>query len=180
LFTGASGTAAYAINARGDIVGPYVDGSHKAHGFLRSPGHAPVPVSGTFSNTLSPVSVRQVDGNTVTDFTFHEQLSGSIAGTRVGTGTLVVHPDGTLTVEDTGRFTGTVAGIPGSVIAEVRGEGTFASLTASAQLDGSSGTGGLRGLRGTVRVTGAATGPTTIVGSYEGQVHFQASAADDD
>jgi len=158
----------------------YVDASHRVHGFLRSSGHAPVPVTGTFIFTFEPVSVRQADGNTVTDFTFHEQLSGSIAGTRVGTGTLVVHPDGTLTVEDTGRFTGTVAGIPGSVIAEVRGEGTFASLTASAQLDGSSGTGGLRGLRGTVRVTGAATGPTTIVGSYEGQVHFQASAAHDD
>jgi len=180
LFTGASGTAAYAINARGDIVGPYVDGSHKAHGFLRSPGHAPVPVSGTFSNTLSPVSVRQVDGNTVTDFTFHEQLSGSIAGTRVGTGTLVVHPDGTLTVEDVGVFTGTVAGRPGSVNAEVRGRGTFASLIATARFESGSGTGGLRGLRGPVKVTGAATGPTTLAGSYEGQGRFEAAAADDD
>ncbi len=143
LFTGASGTAAYAINARGDIVGPYVDGSHKAHGFLRSPGHAPVPVSGTFSNTLSPVSVRQVDGNT-------------------------------------GVFTGTVAGRPGSVNAEVRGRGTFASLIATARFESGSGTGGLRGLRGPVKVTGAATGPTTLAGSYEGQGRFEAAAADDD
>jgi hypothetical protein len=91
----------------------------------------------------------------------------------------VVHPDGTLTVEDTARFTGTVAGIPGSVIAVVRGDGTFASLTATATIDGSSGTGGLRGLRGKVTVTGAATGPTTLTGSYVGQVRFQASDDDD-
>jgi uncharacterized membrane protein len=179
-FPGASGGGAFGINARGDIVGAYFDASHTSHGFLRSRGDAPVPVTGTFINRLEPVSVRQADGNTVTDFTFHEQLSGSIAGTRVGRGTLVVHADGTVTVEDTGRFTGTVAGIPGSVIAEVRGEGTFASLTATATFDGSSGTGGLRGIRGTVSVTGAATGPTTLAGSYEGLVRFQGIAADDD
>jgi hypothetical protein len=92
----------------------------------------------------------------------------------------VVHPDGTLTVEDTGRFTGTVAGISGSVIAVVRGEGTFASLTATATIDGSSGTGRLRGLRGEVTITGAATRPTTLAGSYVGQVHFQATDDDDD
>jgi uncharacterized membrane protein len=179
-FPGASGTGATSINARGDIVGLYADASHRVHGFLRSRGPAPVPVTGTFNLTIVPVSVRQADGNTITDFTFHEQLSGSIAGTRVGTGTLVVHPDGTLTVEDTGRFTGTVAGISGSVIAVVRGEGTFASLTATATIDGSSGTGRLRGLRGEVTITGAATGPTTLAGSYVGQVHFQATDDDDD
>ena len=69
---------------------------------------------------------------------------------------------------------------PGSVIAAVREGGTFASLTASAMFDGSSGTGGLRGLRGTVSVAGAATGPTTLAGSYEGRVHVQAIAVDDD
>jgi uncharacterized membrane protein len=179
-FPGASGTGALGINARGDILGVYADASHRIHGFLRSNAHGPVPVTGTFNLAFEPVSVRRVDGNTVTDFTFHEQLSGSIAGTRAGTGTLVVHPDGTLTVEDTGRFTGTVAGRPGSVIVDVRGEGTFASLTATATIDGSSGTGGLRGLRGRARITGAATGPTTLAGSYVGQVHFQATDDEDD
>jgi uncharacterized membrane protein len=179
-FPGASGGGAFGINARGDIVGAYLDASHRVHGFLRSSEPAPVPVSGTFILTFEPVSVRQADGNTITDFTFREQISGSIAGVRVGTGTLVVHPDGTVTADDAGVFTGTVAGVPGSVIIAVRAEGTFASLTAIATFDESSGTGGLRGLRGTVRVTGAATGPTTLAGSYEGQVHFQAIATDDD
>jgi uncharacterized membrane protein len=171
-FPGASGGGAFGINARGDIVGAYFDASHRTHGFLRSSEPAPVPISGTFILTFEPVSVRQADGNTNTDFTFHEQISGSIAGVRVGTGTLVVHPDGTVTAEDAGIFTGTVAGVPGSVIIAVRAEGTFASFTAIATFDGSSGTGGLRGLEGKVTVTGAATGPTTLAGSYDGQVHF--------
>jgi uncharacterized membrane protein len=179
-FPGASGGGAFGINTRGDIVGAYFDASHRTHGFLRSRGDALLPVTGTFILTFEPVSVWQADGNTVTDFTFHEQISGSIAGMRVGTGTLVVHPDGTVTADDAGVFTGTVDGVPGSVIIAVRAEGTFASLTAIATFDGSSGTGGLRGLRGTVRVTGAATGPTTLAGSYEGQVHFQAMATEDD
>jgi hypothetical protein len=179
-FPGASGGGAFGIGVRGDVVGAYADASQRFHGFLRRSGRTPVPVTGAFILTIEPVSVRQADGNTVTDFTFHEQISGSVAGVRVGTGTLVVHADGTLTAEDAGVFTGTVAGVPGSVIIGVRAEGTFASFTAIATFDGRSGTGGLRGLRGTVRVTGAATGPTTLAGSYAGQVRFQATAADDD
>lgn len=35
-FPGAVATGAYAINTRGDVVGPYVDANHKVHGFLRS------------------------------------------------------------------------------------------------------------------------------------------------
>jgi probable HAF family extracellular repeat protein len=37
-FPGASGGGAFGINARGDIVGAYVDASHRVHGFLRSSG----------------------------------------------------------------------------------------------------------------------------------------------
>ena len=171
-FPGASGTGATGINARGDVVGVYADASHRVHGFLRSSEDVCVPVAGTFIFTFQPINVRQDDANTVTDFTFREEISGSVAGVRVGSGTLVVHPDGTLTAEDSGIFTGTVAGVSGSVIIPVRGEGTFAALTATATFDGSSGTGGLSGLRGKVQVTGTATGQTTITGSYEGQVEF--------
>lgn len=35
-FPGTLGTAAFGINARGDIVGPYVDTSGNVHGYLRS------------------------------------------------------------------------------------------------------------------------------------------------
>jgi len=97
---------------------------------------------------------------------------GSVSGTRVGRGTLVIHPDGTLNVKDTGFLTGTMAGISGSVNLEAWAEGTLASLVGSVTVYPQTGTGGFTGLQGVVKVTGAATGPATLSGSYEGQVHF--------
>jgi hypothetical protein len=132
----------------------------------------PLPIAGTFTLTFQPIDVRQADGNTFIDFSFHEQLSGSVSGTRVGTGTLVIHPDGTLNVKDAGFLTGTMAGISGSVNAEVWAEGTLASLGGSVTIYPQTGTGGFTGLQGVVKITGAATGPATLAGSYEGQVHF--------
>jgi hypothetical protein len=132
----------------------------------------PLPIAGTFTLTFEPVGVRQADGNTFIDFTFHEKLSGSVSGTRVGTGTLVIHPDGSLNVKDAGFLTGTMAGISGSVNAEVWAEGTLASLRGNVTIYPQTGNGGFVGLQGVVKVTGAATGPATLAGSYEGQVHF--------
>ncbi len=88
----------------------------------------PLPIAGTFTLTFEPVDVRQADGNTFIDFSFHEQLLGSVSATRVGTGTIVIHPDGTLNVKDTGFLTGTMGGISGSVNAEAWAEGTVAGL----------------------------------------------------
>lgn len=139
---------------------------------LASQPGTPQPVAGTFSLTFEPTDVRQADGNTFINFSFHEQLSGSVSGTRVGTGTIVIHPDGTLNVKDTGFLTGTLAGASGSVNAEAWAQGTFASLTGSVTVYPQTGTGGFAGLQGVVKVTGAATGPATLAGSYEGQLHF--------
>ena len=132
----------------------------------------PVPIAGTFNLTFTPVDVRQADGNTFIDFSFHEQLSGSVSGTRIGTGRLVIHPDGALNVRDTGFLTGTMAGVSGSVNAEAWAQGTFASISGSVTIYPQTGTDGFAGLQGVVKVTGAATGAATLAGSYEGQVHF--------
>lgn len=132
----------------------------------------PLPIAGTFALTIEPVEVRQADGTTFIDYNFHEQLSGSFSGTRVGTGTLVMHADGTLNNKDTGFFTGTVAGMSGSVNIEAGEQGTSTSVSGSARTYPQTGTGGLAGLHAVVKVTGTATGPATLVGSYEGQVHF--------
>ena len=131
-----------------------------------------IPVAGTFSLAFEPTNVRQVAGNTFIDVSFHEQLSGSILGTRDGNGTLAIHPDGTLNVTDTGFLTGTVAGVSGAVNAEVRAQGTLASVAGSVTIYPQTGTGGFVGLQGVVMITGAATGPTTLAGSYEGQLNF--------
>jgi hypothetical protein len=132
----------------------------------------PMLVAGTFALSFTPVAVRQADGNTFIDFNFHERLSGSISGTRTGTGTLVIHPDGTLNVKDTGFLTGNLAGVSGSVNVEAWAQGTFASVRGSVTIYPQTGTGGFAGLQGVAKVTGAATGPATLAGSYEGQVHF--------
>ena len=132
----------------------------------------PVPIAGSFTLTFEPVDVRLADGNAFIDFSFHEQLSGSVSATRVGTGTLVIHPDGTLNVKDAGFLTGTMGGISGSVNAEAWAQGRLASLGGSVTIYPQTGTGGFTGLQGVVKVTGAATGPATLAGSYEGRVHF--------
>jgi Protein of unknown function (DUF3224) len=132
----------------------------------------PIPIAGTFNLTFQPTAAQQADGNTFIDFSFHEELSGSVSGTRDGTGTLTIHPDGTLNVTDTGFLTGTLGAVSGSVNAEVWAVGTLASIAGSVTIYPATGTGGFAGLQGVVKVTGAATGPTTLTGSYEGQVHF--------
>ena len=132
----------------------------------------PQPIAGTFTLITEPIEVRQADGTTFIDYNYHEQLSGSFSGTRVGTGTLVIHADGTLNNKDTGFFTGAVSGISGSINIEAGEQGTSTSVNGSARTYPQTGTGGLAGLQAVVKVTGAATGPGTLAGSYEGQVHF--------
>src|SRR5438270_1117622 len=88
------------------------------------------PASGSFIANLSPVGSRSADGNTIITFTFVETFQGTITGVRVGTGRLVIHPDGTITVRDTALFTGST---PGSSRTAVLGGslfGTCSSVTA--------------------------------------------------
>jgi len=133
----------------------------------------PVSGAGTFQLTLAPVSTRSVDGNTFINFTFHETISGSWSGTRVGHGDLVIHPDGTVNVSDSGVFTGTVAGsAPGTAILSAEASGTFSAVSAQGVIG--DGTAGLTGVHGQAFVTGAATGPTSFAGTYTGRAQFGA------
>jgi uncharacterized protein DUF3224 len=162
---------AFACDGPNSPTAPAVSGS-AVHASATGQQGTPIPIVGTFSLTFEPTNVQQADGNTFIKFSFHEQLSGSILGTRDGTGTLVIHPDGTLNVTDTGFLTGTVAGVSGAVNAEVWAQGTLASVAGSVTIYPQTGTGGFVGLQGVVKITGAATGPTTLAGSYEGQLNF--------
>jgi hypothetical protein len=92
-----------------------------------------------------------------------------MSGTRVGTGTLVVHPDGTLHVRDTGLFTGTIAGASGTATMTGVATGMFSSFTGRFRV--SHGADGLAGVRGGGSFTGSATGPVSFAGTYSGQVH---------
>src|SRR6266699_4162732 len=73
-----------------------------------------VPASGTEATTLSPVSTRAADGNTFIGFTLAESWQSTFAGTRVGLGSVVIHPDGSIDAQSSGIFTGTIAGRSGT------------------------------------------------------------------
>jgi hypothetical protein len=142
-------------------------------GGIGAAASTPVPGSGHFRITLTPVGSRTADGNTFIAFTFEETIDGLYSGRRVGAGSLVIHPDGTVTARDSGVFTGSVAGSsPGTAILNVEGAGTFAALTA--QVQASDGTGGLTGIHSQAFVTGSAVGPTTLAGTYVGRAQFGA------
>ncbi len=125
--------------------------------------------TGAWVITLTPQAVSFADGNTFIGFTLAETITGTVAGTRVGAGRLVIHPDGTLNAHDAGTFTGTAGGAVGTGTMLVEASGTFTALTGQVFL--SDGTGGLAGVHGNFRIVGAAIGPTTFAGTYTGQVH---------
>jgi hypothetical protein len=128
------------------------------------------PATGTDEITFSPVSTRTADGNTFIDFTYVESWQGTIVGTRVGSGSLVIHPDGSLNAKASGVFTGTIAGLSGTATMNATASGTFAS--ASAIFTVTDGTGGLAGVHVQGSDMGSAIGPTTFAATYSAKVHF--------
>ena len=135
---------------------------------------APLSGSGTFQVTFVPTGVQTADGNTFLTFTFVETSTGFLAGTRVGQGSLVIHPDGTLTARTEGLFTGTIGeSAPGTVNLKGEVSGSFAAATG--QVQASDGAGGLTGVLAKFVYSGHATGPTSLAGTLTGQAQFVTS-----
>ena len=131
-----------------------------------------VQANGTFTVSFSPVSLRTADGNTFIDYTFSTRMLGAFEGTRTGSGSLVIHPDGSFNTENSGIFTGTIAGASGTAVIRERASGTFASAAASFSVG--HGTGGLAGVHAEGTDSGSATGPTSFAGTYSVKMHFSA------
>ena len=134
---------------------------------------AAVPMSGSgdFQVLFVPTGVETADGNTFMTFTFVETFTGFLDGTRIGQGSLVIHPDGNLTARDVGPFTGTIAGsAPGTVMIEAEVSGSFSAATA--QVQAGDGTGGLSGVMAKVVAHGHAVGPTSLAGTYTAQAQI--------
>lgn len=132
----------------------------------------PSQANGTYTVSFSPISVRTNGGSTFIEYTFSEHMLGAFDGTRTGSGSLVIHPDGSLDTENSGIFVGTFAGSSGTVVMRYRGSGTFAH--AAGRFNVVHGTGGLAGIHAKGTDSGSATGPTSLAGTYSFEVHFSA------
>lgn len=132
----------------------------------------PSLATGTFTISFSPVSVSTADGNTILDYTFSESMQGSFVGTRVGSGMVVIHPDGSINTSNSGIFTGTIDGASGTALMRYSGSGSFASAAGNFSL--TNGTDGLSGVHAEGTDSGSATGPTSFAGTYSFKVHFSA------
>lgn len=132
----------------------------------------PIEGGGTFTISFTPVPERTADGNTFIDYTFTESDLGIFDGTRIGSGELVIHADGSFNTINSGIFSGTIAGRSGTAEVSFRGSGTFASAEGSYTVTG--GTGGLAGVHAEGMASGSATGPTTFTGINSLKVNFSA------
>ena len=133
----------------------------------------PASGSGTFTISFVPVVERIADGNTFIDYTFVENDAGIVNGTRIGSGELVIHPDGSFNTQNTAIFTGSMAGSQsGTAEMDFWGSGTFA--LAGGNFTATHGTGGLAGVHAQGTDSGTATSATTFVGTNEFKVNFSA------
>jgi len=134
--------------------------------FAEEPGQA----NGTVTVSFSPTSVRTADGNTFIEYTFAAYFLGAFEGTRIGSGSLVIHPDGSFNTANSGTFTGAIDGVSGTALMRESGGGTFGSFHANISV--AHGTGSLSGVHGEGTDAGSATGPTSLAGTYSIKVHF--------
>jgi hypothetical protein len=141
-------------------------------GGIAAQASTPVSGSGTFQITFVPIVERTADGNTLIDYTFVENTVGIVDGTRIGSGELVIHADGSFNTENSGIFTGSMAGKSGTAEGTYRGSGTFAS--AGGNLSVTQGTDGLAGVHAEGMDSGSAIGPTTFAGTISFRVNFSA------
>jgi hypothetical protein len=135
-----------------------------------SPAYAArlTPISGNFVFTVTGVISDTVShGNTIVKYTFSEVLTGSVVGTRTGTGTSITYPDGTVNGHNCGTFVGSVLGFSGTTHDCVTAQGTATSL--NVQFLANHGTGELAGTLTEGSAVAVATGPTTSAGTYSGE-----------
>lgn len=147
-----------------------------AHTAAASP---PTPASGTLTTTSASFdSVRMEGGNTIIELTSTVVYNGTFNGTSTVHGTLIFHSGGTgvqfppwrANFHDVETFTGTVNGVPGTVVFNLNGSndpsGAFKATDTIV-----SATGELAGLRGVLSQVGT-IGPGGPLGTYTGQIQL--------
>jgi hypothetical protein len=113
-----------------------------------------------------------MSGNTTLSGPEVQHLTGTLNGTRVATGVMIVHADGSFEARDEGVFTGTIDGRSGTVAIDGVSKGIGNSGTG--RLVFGHGTGSLSGLHGEGVFAPTFTSLTTAVGTYSADIHFEA------
>ena len=130
---------------------------------------SPTPANGTLAPGGTPTltGVHTADGNTFITQRAPLILTGTFAGTAILEQRIVVHPGGLTTFEAWQTFSGTVNGLPGTVLLRIVGSGDATSFHGYFIVV--SATGNLTGLHGEGTFTISAQ---TGVGTYTGQVEM--------
>ena len=136
----------------------------------------PGPASGGFNpcfNFASPPS--QAGPNTIIAFSVTATFTGTFTGSSIGTELDVIHPDGSITFEGSGVFTGSVGGKSGTFLFTYTGTGSAVNGSESAHFVGRQGSGDLTGVytEGTFQgnlVPASGGCAVSGAGSYLGQI----------
>ena len=128
----------------------------------------PMTASGNFTaGAPSNVQTRSEGGNMFTSYDITFSLTGDISGRCTGSETIVAHPDGSVTLQGTCTFNGSIGQKSGMSDFRFNGFGTFSSLTGT--FGNTNGSGGLAGLH----VQGTFLSTQANAGSYSATFHFE-------
>ena len=125
--------------------------------FTLPKAQASPPVSASGIETDRECVIENVTNgpNTITTLKIKTEATGTLTGTLCGTERDVGFPDGSVTINSTGVFTGTVAGRSGTAVLTAVGEagrgspgGRFGGVGAAVSWVMDQGTGGLAGVHG--------------------------------
>jgi hypothetical protein len=126
--------------------------------------------NGSFTSSVGVTKLEHVGGNTIVYGPEVQHLTGAFVGTRVASGVMVIHADGSFEARDKGVFTGTVDGRSGTV--EIDGTSRGVGSSGSGQLVIGAGSGDLAGLHAEGTFAPRFTSLTTGVGTYSVQIHL--------
>ncbi len=138
----------------------------------------PVPASGEFFPCFNLASApRQVGENLIITFNVTGTGTGTLAGSFIGTELDVVHRDGSITLEGSLVFTGSVGGNSGTLLFTYTGIGNFYTGHETLRSAGTQGTLGLSGVYVNITLEGDVGPPapgcfSSGAGTYTGQVVF--------
>ena len=128
----------------------------------------PSILTGNFETTDRDNITRKIngDGSVILSYTGTSEFTGPVSGIKVSSVKLVLHPDGTFTINSRGLFTGSIEGAEGTMLSNhsFRGSGTLPNTIGGGNLNFYQGTGDLKGvvLRG-----------ETSSGTYSLMLHSQ-------